>query len=52
MSTTILKFAYLFYTAAIITLMMAAVRTSETSVYFHETTRRCIAEGCHLNGRR
>jgi len=22
---------------------------SETSVYFYETTRRCIEEGCHLH---
>jgi hypothetical protein len=27
-----------------IALMMEAVRTSETSVYFNETTRRCIEE--------
>jgi hypothetical protein len=26
---------------------MEAVRTSETSVYFNETTRRCIPESCH-----
>jgi hypothetical protein len=26
---------------------MEAVRISETSVYFNETTRRCIPEGCH-----
>jgi hypothetical protein len=25
--------------------MMEAVRTSETSVYFNETTQRCIQEG-------
>jgi hypothetical protein len=25
-----------------------AVSTSETSVYFNETTLRCIPEGCHL----
>jgi hypothetical protein len=29
----------------LITLMTEAVRTSETSVYFNETTRRCIPEG-------
>jgi hypothetical protein len=29
-----------------ITLMMAAVRISETSVYSNATTRRCIPEGC------
>jgi hypothetical protein len=33
----------------VIALMMDAVRTSVTSVYFNETTRRCISEGCHLN---
>jgi hypothetical protein len=30
------------------TLMMEAVGTSETSVYFKETTRRYIPEGCLL----
>jgi hypothetical protein len=36
------------HTASIvITLMMEAVSTSETSVYF-ETTWGCIPEGCHL----
>jgi hypothetical protein len=30
-----------------IALMMEAVRTSETSVNFYETTRRNIPEGCH-----
>jgi hypothetical protein len=29
-------------------LMMEAVRTSETSVYFNETTGRYIPESCHL----
>jgi hypothetical protein len=29
-------------------LMMEAVRASEMSVYFNETTRRYIPEGCHL----
>jgi hypothetical protein len=33
----------------LIALMMEAVRTSETPVYFKETTRRCISEGCHLH---
>jgi hypothetical protein len=32
--------------------MMEAVCTSETSVYFNETTRRYISEGCHLGTRR
>jgi hypothetical protein len=31
------------------TLIMEAVRTSETSVYFNETTRRYNPEGCHLH---
>jgi hypothetical protein len=31
---------------------MEAVRTSETSVYSNETTRRCIPESCHLHTRR
>jgi hypothetical protein len=31
---------------------MKAVRTSEMSVYFHETTRRYIPEGFHLHTRR
>jgi len=35
-------------TASIITLM-GTVRTSETSVYFNETTRLYIPEGCHLH---
>jgi hypothetical protein len=29
---------------------MEAVRISETSVYFNETTRRYNSEGCCLNG--
>jgi hypothetical protein len=33
-------------------LMMKAVPTSETSVYFHETLRRYIPECCHLHTRR
>jgi hypothetical protein len=32
-----------------ISLMMEAVRTSETSVYSNETTRRYVPEGSHLN---
>jgi hypothetical protein len=31
-----------------IALMMEAVRTSETSVYFYETTLHHIPAGCHL----
>jgi hypothetical protein len=30
-------------------LMMEAVRTSETSIYFYQTTRCHIPEGCHLH---
>jgi hypothetical protein len=33
-------------------LMMEEVRTSETSVYSNETTRRYIPEGCNLHTRR
>jgi hypothetical protein len=33
-------------------LMMEAVRTSETSVYFNDITRRYVAESCHLHTRR
>jgi hypothetical protein len=29
--------------------LMMTVRTSETSVYFNETTRRCIPEGYDLH---
>jgi hypothetical protein len=35
-----------------IALMMEALRTSESSFYFNETTRRHIPEGCHLHTRR
>jgi hypothetical protein len=35
-----------------IALMMGAVRTSETSLYFNDTTRRYIPQGCHLHTRR
>jgi hypothetical protein len=38
--------------AYIIALMMEAVSTSETPVYFHETTRRYLPESCHLHTRR
>jgi hypothetical protein len=34
------------------TVIMKAVRTSETSVYLNETARRYIPEGCHLHIRR
>jgi hypothetical protein len=33
-------------------MIMEAVRTSETSMYFYQTTRRYIPEGCHLHIRR
>jgi hypothetical protein len=39
-------------TIIIITLMKDAVHTSETSVYFSETTRRYIPEGYDLHTRR
>jgi hypothetical protein len=32
-------------------LMMESVHTSETSVYFNETTRRYIPKSCHLHTR-
>jgi hypothetical protein len=32
--------------------MMEAVRNSETSLHFNDTTRRSIPEGCHLHTRR
>jgi len=35
-----------------IALMMEAVRPSETSVNFKDTTRRYIQENCHLTRRR
>jgi hypothetical protein len=35
--------------AMMINLMMEAVCTSETSVYFYKTTQHCIPEGCHLH---
>jgi hypothetical protein len=38
--------------ASIITLMTEAVRNSETSVFFEETTQRHIPEGCHLHTHR
>jgi hypothetical protein len=34
-----------------ITLMMEAVRSSKSSVYFKKSTRRCISESCHLEAR-
>jgi hypothetical protein len=33
-------------------LMAEAVRTSETCIYFNETTRRYIPEGCRVHTRR
>jgi hypothetical protein len=38
-------------TASTITMITETVRTSETSVFFSETTRRCIPEGCNLHKR-
>jgi hypothetical protein len=40
------------YSRRLITLMVEAVLTSETSVYFNEITRRYIQEGCHHTRRR
>jgi hypothetical protein len=37
---------------SLVKLTVATVRTSETSVYFNESTRRYIPEGCHLHNRR
>jgi hypothetical protein len=34
-----------------ITVMMKAVRASETSVYFHETTRCYMPESCRIHTR-
>jgi len=36
----------------VIALIMEAIRTSETSVYSNETTRRYIPDGCNLRSRR
>jgi hypothetical protein len=36
------------HTASIVALMMEAVHTSEMLVYFNESTRHYIPEGCHL----
>jgi hypothetical protein len=33
---------------AVIALVMDAVRTSETTLYFYETARRHLPESCHL----
>jgi hypothetical protein len=35
-----------------ISLILKAERTSETSVYFYETTRHHITEGCHYHTHR
>jgi hypothetical protein len=37
----------LFACVLFITLVIEAVRTSEKSVYFHETTRLYISQSCH-----
>jgi hypothetical protein len=39
-------------TATITALLIEAARTSETSVYFNETTLHYIPEGCNLHTRR
>jgi hypothetical protein len=38
--------------SAMIALMMEIVLTSETSLYYNDTTRRNISEGFHLHTRR
>jgi hypothetical protein len=38
-------------TASIVALLIKVVRNPETSVYFNETTRCYILEGCHLHNR-
>jgi hypothetical protein len=42
----------LFAHGLFIVLMVEAIRTSETSVYFNETIRRCIPESRHIRTRR
>jgi hypothetical protein len=39
-------------TSSVISAMMEAVRTSETSVFFNETARLYIPQGCHVHTRR
>jgi hypothetical protein len=39
------------HTASIIALMIQIVRTSQTSVYFNETTQRFIPQGYHFQTR-
>jgi hypothetical protein len=38
-----------FWDVAMVTLMVEAVRISETSVYFYETTWHNVPEGCHFH---
>jgi hypothetical protein len=40
------------YSEDAVALTMVAIRTSETSVCFYETTRCCIPEGYHLHALR
>jgi hypothetical protein len=51
---TIVRFQVLTAVASIIViriaLVMESVRTSKTSAYLNETTRRCIPEDCNLHG--
>jgi hypothetical protein len=46
--------SFLGYTTvqSIVIALMEVLRTSETSIYFNETTRRYIPESCHLHTRR
>jgi hypothetical protein len=36
------------FAIAFLALIMEAVRTSETQIYFNDTTRRCIPQGYYL----
>jgi hypothetical protein len=36
------------FRGAMLALIMDVIRTSETSVYFHETTKPYVPENCHL----
>jgi hypothetical protein len=46
--TSSCNFRWFFTRGLFITLTMMAVRTSETSVYFNETTRHYIPKSCHF----
>jgi hypothetical protein len=46
--------SFLGYTTvqSLVITLIEVLRTSETSIYFNETTRRYIPESCHLHTRR